>query len=102
MMVNRLIISFLNRAPRYLTALLDAVTAADAAAVEEQAHSFRGAAGSAGAGAAAEICQRLEALGRTGQLGPNAPTDLHHLWAEIKIVDLHLRANLRQHQTAPR
>jgi signal transduction histidine kinase/DNA-binding response OmpR family regulator/HPt (histidine-containing phosphotransfer) domain-containing protein len=100
-MVNRLIVSFLDRAPRYLATLTAAVAAADAAAVAEHAHGFNGAVGNIGAAGAAHICQRLEALGRTGHLDPTAAEDLHRLRTEINAVDFQLRANLHDHREQP-
>ncbi|MDT4990095.1 MAG: two-component system, sensor histidine kinase and response regulator [Micromonosporaceae bacterium] len=100
-MVNRLIVSFLDRAPRYLATLSAAVAAADTAAVAEHAHAFNGAVGNLGAADAAHRCQRLEALGRTGHLDQTAADDLQQLRTEINAVDLQLRANLQQHRQPP-
>jgi PAS domain S-box-containing protein len=93
-LVNRLIESFLARAPAYLANLVDSVSAADAPALAELAHSLRGAAANIGATGPAESCQRLEALGRTGKLDPAAAAELQHLRAELANVDTLLRAKL--------
>jgi hypothetical protein len=56
----------------YLAALAEAGANGDAQALETQAHSFRGVIANLGATGPAEICQRLEDLGRSGPLGPMA------------------------------
>jgi HPt (histidine-containing phosphotransfer) domain-containing protein len=94
-LVNRLVASFLARVPGYLSSLGDAVTAANAAAIDEHAHSLKGAAANIGAIGVTEICQRLEDLGRSGNLDPST-ADLHRLRAEIGKVDTQLRAILSQ------
>jgi PAS domain S-box-containing protein len=96
-LVNRLIVSFLNRAPRYLTTLTSAVSAADAAAVQDHAHCFKGAAGNIGAAGAAAICQRLETMGRTGRLDATAADDIRHLRTELGTVMIQLQAILREY-----
>jgi two-component system sensor histidine kinase/response regulator len=100
-LVNRLVVSFLTRAPSYLSTLIDAVTTADAAAVENQAHSLKGAAGNIGAAGIVEICERLEILGRAGNLDASAAVDLDRLQTEIKTVDTRLRMILNLNQHSP-
>jgi two-component system, sensor histidine kinase and response regulator len=97
-LVNRLVASFLALVPGYLTSLGNAVTAADAAAVEEQAHSLKGAAANIGALGVAETCQRLEDLGHTGSLEPGTNDDLRCLQVEINDIDTQLRAILARDQ----
>jgi two-component system sensor histidine kinase/response regulator len=99
-LVNRLVASFLALVPGYLTSLGNAVTAADAAAVEEQAHSLKGAAANIGALGVAETCQRLEDLGHTGSLEPGTDDDLRCLQAEISDIDTQLRSILARDHPA--
>jgi two-component system sensor histidine kinase/response regulator len=95
-LVRRLASSFLIRAPGYLGTLAAAVAAADPAAVDDQAHSFKGAAANIGATGIAEICQRLETLGSTGHLDPSAAEDLNLLRTELGHVDAQLRLLLHR------
>jgi signal transduction histidine kinase/CheY-like chemotaxis protein len=97
-LVNRLVKSFLTRVPGYLTSLNDAVAAADATSLEEAAHSLKGAAANIGAVGVAEICDRLETLGRTGDLGLSAADGLHRLQAEVGQLDAQLRTILNHEQ----
>ena len=89
-LIVRLISSLLERAPGYLAALAEAVASGDARALETQAHSFRGVTANLGAAGPAEICQRLEALGRAGPLGPlaiaTAADDLDRLRASWRVT----------------
>jgi HPt (histidine-containing phosphotransfer) domain-containing protein len=98
--VDRLIASFLQRAPGYLATLAEAVRANDGAALEAHAHSFGGAASNIGAAAAAEISHLLESLGRAGQLDTSATDNLHRLRVELNAVDSQLRAML-EHRNPP-
>ena len=99
-LVDRLIASFLQRAPGYLATLAEAVRANDGAALEAHAHSFGGAASNIGAAAAAEISHLLESLGRAGQLDTSATDNLHRLRVELNAVDSQLRAML-EHRNPP-
>jgi two-component system, sensor histidine kinase and response regulator len=97
-LVRRLVASFLVRAPRYIDTLTAAVTAADPAALEDQAHGFKGAAANIGATGVADICYRLETLGQAGQLDPSAAQDMNLLRAELSRVDAQLRLILDRDQ----
>jgi CheY-like chemotaxis protein len=90
-LVRQLIASFLAQAPGFLSAVTDAVTAADLAALDDQAHGFKGVAANIGATRIAEICQRLESFGRAGRVDPSAIQDVHRLRAELS----HLQGQLR-------
>jgi HPt (histidine-containing phosphotransfer) domain-containing protein len=59
-LVDRLVESFLGRAPGYLVELDAAVQRRDAPEVARVAHSLGGVAGNLGAVALAEMCERLE------------------------------------------
>jgi signal transduction histidine kinase/CheY-like chemotaxis protein len=100
-LVDRLVMSFSARVPDYLGTVADAVTAGDAAALEERAHSLKGAATNIGAVHLAGICQRLEDLGRTGTLDPSAVDDLHRLRAEVGNVVTQLSAILDLNRNRP-
>ena len=100
-LVDRLVTSFSARVPDYLGTVADAVTAADAAALEDRAHSLKGAATNIGAVHLAGICQRLEDLGHTGSLDPSAVDDLHRLRAEVGNVLTQLSAILDLNRNRP-
>lgn len=70
---------FLKDAKSRLKALGAAIEAHDAAAVEEIAHSLRGASANVGASALARSAQQLEHAARTGQMDSTAAllTQLH-------------------------
>jgi HPt (histidine-containing phosphotransfer) domain-containing protein len=59
-LVERLVDSFLTRAPAYLVELDAAVRRRDAAEVARVAHSLAGVAGNLGAAGLAGMCERLE------------------------------------------
>ncbi|WP_305783350.1 PAS domain-containing hybrid sensor histidine kinase/response regulator [Symbioplanes lichenis] len=91
-LVDRLVTSFLSRAPRHLAALRAAAAEGRAGAVEEQAHTFKGAAGNIGAEAVARLCARVEDDARAGRL-PEAVL-LDGLEVAIEQVEQRLRAVL--------
>jgi CheY-like chemotaxis protein len=93
-LIHRLINSFLNRTPDRMSGLSEAIIAADAASVAEQAHSLKGAADNIGAVGIAEICQRLETLGDTGSIDSSATDDLGQLRTEMTHVDARLHTML--------
>ena len=55
-------------ADRYLAAVKNAIDTGDAAALREQAHALKSSSRSIGARAVGELSEKLEALGRSGQL----------------------------------
>ncbi|GAA3141512.1 hypothetical protein GCM10010466_35610 [Planomonospora alba] len=65
--LDRVLASFLDRAPRVLHQLGRAVADGDAAAVEQRAHSLKGSAANLGAAALAEVCARIEQHGNAGR-----------------------------------
>jgi signal transduction histidine kinase/CheY-like chemotaxis protein len=93
-LVRGLIASFSANLSGYLDMVANAVATADAATLENEAHSLKGAAANIGAAHLAEICQRLEDFGRTGDLDRGAVAELHHLRVEVGNVDTQLRAIL--------
>jgi len=84
-MVQKLVTSFLKRAPAYLTDLANALDRRDANALANTAHSFNGAASNLGASAVATLCDELETLGRNGGL-QLAPDLLNRLRTEYEAA----------------
>jgi two-component system sensor histidine kinase/response regulator len=90
-LVARLVTSFVERAPHHVAAIAAGLDAGDTTAVENQAHSLKGAAGTIGATAFAAVCDRLETAGRCGDLTGTAG-DLVELRAELSRVQRRLRS----------
>lgn len=63
-----LVTSFLNDGDRRIQALEQAIREGDAERVREVAHSFKGSSSNLGAPRLAELCRRLESLGRNARL----------------------------------
>jgi CheY-like chemotaxis protein len=93
-LVRGLIASFSANLYGYLKVVANAVATTDAATLENEAHNLKGAAANIGAAHLAEICQRLEDLGRMRDLDRGAVAELHLLRAEVANVDTQLRAIL--------
>ena len=93
-LVERLVASFLARAPRHVAAIGDAYRADDVKIVEDQAHAFKGAAGNIGAVDVMDICRRIEDAARTGSLPASVADDLRTLDLELDRVGERLRAVL--------
>jgi HPt (histidine-containing phosphotransfer) domain-containing protein len=89
-LVNRLVSSFLQRAPEHAGALTDAFNAGDPQAVEDQAHSLRGAAGNIGAVTIMDVCERIENDARARTLTNGTADDLRRLRLELERVERHL------------
>ena len=64
----RLVKLFVLQSPQLLQEVREAVVCGDAGALERAAHKLRGAAANFGAGAACDVAQRLEQMGRVGDL----------------------------------
>ncbi|MFI7545487.1 ATP-binding protein [Actinoplanes sp. NPDC049599] len=90
-LVHRLVESFLKRAPLHLAALQEAFERGDRTALEEQAHSLKGAAGNIGAAAVAAVCDRLEDTARSGPLPAGTARELDRLRAELRRAERRLR-----------
>jgi HPt (histidine-containing phosphotransfer) domain-containing protein len=95
-LVRFLVDSFLARAPDRVTALCAACDAGDAEAVEDQAHSLKGAAGTLGATAVMDACDRLERDARDGEM-PDAVIDVSTLRRELDHVTVRLRDVISEH-----
>jgi HPt (histidine-containing phosphotransfer) domain-containing protein len=74
---------FREQVPAWMADIREGILRQDARRVLRAAHSLKGSAGTFAAGAAAEAAQRLEALGRRGDLG-GAPEALAALEAEVE------------------
>jgi len=84
-LVSRLVMSFLNRAPAYLSELTDTLDRDDFDAFAHAAHSLNGAAGNLGASGMSILCDGLETLGRDRQT-QSAPHLLDRLQVEYDAV----------------
>jgi CheY-like chemotaxis protein len=67
-LADEIIRIFIEEYPRQLAAVREAVTRGDAAAIVREAHAFKGASRSAGAGAIGDVCGALESAGRDGRV----------------------------------
>jgi CheY-like chemotaxis protein len=67
-LLKELIGLFLGECPRWLAAIREAIRQGDAGELRRAAHSIKGTVGTFGARAAFEAAQRLEAMGRDGNL----------------------------------
>ncbi|GIH80510.1 Hpt domain-containing protein [Planobispora longispora] len=66
--IERLVASFLERAPVMLTDLETAIAAADASAAAHKAHALKGAAANLGASGVSGLCAEAERLADAGRL----------------------------------
>ena len=69
----RLLQRFFDQADGLAEAVAGALTAGDAAAIGKTAHRFKGPALSMGAMRLGELCQRIEQLGKAGDIVAAAP-----------------------------
>lgn len=68
--VGEMIDLFLQDFPKRLQLIFDAIARRDADALKAAAHSLKGSARNMGAARLADLCAKLEQLGRQGQMGP--------------------------------
>jgi HPt (histidine-containing phosphotransfer) domain-containing protein len=94
-LMDEVVATFLNIAPARLTALRKAAKG-DAAELERAAHSFLGSCGNLGCHRMADLCARLEVLGRSGSTD-GAPEIVRALQAELDAVRPHLEALPARH-----
>jgi len=85
-LMDEIVATFARIAPVRIAALRKAVRAGDAAALERAAHSFLGSCGNLGCRRMAELCARLEVLGRAGSTAGAAETvhEIEAAYAAIK------------------
>ncbi|MBG0817964.1 Hpt domain-containing protein [Planomonospora sp. ID82291] len=67
--VERIVVSFLKRAPAALDRLAGAIAAADAEEAARQAHALKGSAANLGVSAVAGLCAEAEHLAEAARLG---------------------------------
>ena len=65
-LLTQLVNLYLNDAPMHMAAISAAIAAADAPALRQAAHAFRGSSANLGAATLADMCGELEELGRNG------------------------------------
>jgi len=85
-LMDELVATFVRIAPVRIGAIRKASRAGDAAALERAAHSFLGSCGNLGCRRMAELCARLEVLGRTGSTEGAAETvaEIEEAYAAVK------------------
>ncbi len=88
-LVDRLVASFLRRGPKHVAALRAATGTGQLETVEEQAHSFKGAAGNIGAAGLAAVCAEIEDAARAGRLPQDETLD--RLDDELRWTEQRLR-----------
>jgi HPt (histidine-containing phosphotransfer) domain-containing protein len=88
-----MILEFLQYMPKQLQTLEEAVKKGDVKAVEQSSHSFKGAAGNMCAKNVADLCFKLELLGRKGDL-TGADEIIERLKAECKRVEEYAHQSL--------
>jgi HPt (histidine-containing phosphotransfer) domain-containing protein len=86
-LLAELIDLFLEDAPTRITSLREAITREDWSAMGSWAHSLKGSCGSLGATHMADLCAKLEAMGRTGS-GPRVDAERYQreLEAQYELV----------------
>jgi PAS domain S-box-containing protein len=91
-LVARVVDAYLMDAPGRLAALRRALLQDDAPGMAQTAHAFKSGCANVGALGLAEICRRLEALGRTGSL-TGAGAMLAEIEAEYPLAEAELAAH---------
>jgi len=94
-LIEEVVATFMRLAPSRLTALRRAARG-DAARLERTAHSFLGSCGNVGCRRMAELCARLEVLGRSGSTA-GASEIVRALEEEFAAARPHLEALPRRH-----
>lgn len=94
-LLSELVELFLTDAAPRLRSLWEAVDRSDAAVVETQAHALKGSCANFGARPMAEICERLQSVGHSGDV-TNASGLLARLQAEFERVEDALSSELAE------
>ncbi len=94
-LLGELIDLFFEDAPGRIAGMRDAVTREDWPALASWAHSLKGSCGSLGAVRMADLCARLERLGRTGGDRFEAELTLRELEGQYALVGDALRRERR-------
>ncbi len=87
-LISALVAEYLNDGQRLLTVLREAVAEGDPEALERAAHTLKGSSANLGAVRVAEICGRLEALGRANALGtaPRLVADAGNAFIDVRAA----------------
>lgn len=93
--LEEVISSYLEDAPRRLQALTQAVMGSDAAAVQKSAHALRSLSVTIGAAPVAQLCVALEAIGRAGTTA-GAQVLVKQLQAEYERLEAALLLELER------
>ena len=96
-LLNQLIDTYLRETPKVMCAIEQAVTQADAAALDISAHSLKSSSAALGAVRFSQLCKDLEAMGREGQTAGSAML-VEQLKAEYDRVEKAMQAVQRQNQ----
>ena len=96
-LLNQLIDTYLQESPRFIDAIEQAVTQADAAALDISAHSLKSSSAALGAIRFSQLCKDLEAMGREGQIDGSAAL-VEQLKAEYARVETAMLSVQRQNQ----
>jgi two-component system sensor histidine kinase/response regulator len=93
-LMDEIVATFVRIAPVRIGAMKKAARAGDASGLERAAHSFLGSCGNLGCRRMADLCARLEILGRTGSTAGAADTvrEIEEAYAAIKPALLALPA----------
>jgi CheY-like chemotaxis protein len=93
-MVTKIVEMFIPDAEARLAQIDQAIKQEDSRALEEAAHSLKGAAANIGAGGMAQLCAQLETQGELGDLGdaPEMMKKLAASWPEVRSVLTQYRA----------
>jgi CheY-like chemotaxis protein len=97
-LMDELVETFLRLAPARLAALEKAAEDGTAAPLERAAHSFLGSCGNLGCRRMADLCAKLEVLGRAGST-KGARELVRALVAEMEVVRPHIEALPGRHPT---
>jgi hypothetical protein len=85
-LMDEVVATFVRIAPVRIGALRKAVRAGDPVALERAAHSFYGSCGNLGCRRMADLCARLEILGRSGSTtgSPDVVREIEEAYAAVK------------------
>ena len=83
-----LVSTYLEDSVVRLECLKDAITQSDSEAIRKEAHSLKGSSGNLGANLLADLCKRLEEMGKYGEVDEAEPVyhEVVHEYAEVKTI----------------
>jgi HPt (histidine-containing phosphotransfer) domain-containing protein len=94
-MVSKVIHIYLKESPKFLRTLRDAVSAQDATALQNAAHSFKSSSANVGAVSLSGLCRDMEGMGRENRTENAAPL-LSDIQAEYETVQAALTEQLQK------